>query len=138
MKAVVSSLNSFNIKSVKGILLGTLVGVLMLIIMLLVVSFVILQTGNFPVDLITYISLALLAVASYFSGYTAGRINKASGLVYGIITGVVLFTIIFIAGIISNSSNLSLISLYKLIVTIIFSSIGGIMAVNKKEKIHIK
>lgn len=130
--------NFLNKKSIKSIIIGVIVGIFTTIVLFLIIGFAITKMNSYPEKIINYVILAILAVGGFFAGYVTGRIYKSSGILYGAVTGIVLFLIVFLAGINSITGGATLFTLYKLAVLVITSAIGGILGVNKKDKIHIK
>ena len=64
--------------------------------------------------------------------------DKKSGIVIGGIVGLILFIIIILSGLSSNFFSISIFTLYKFIILLGLSVLGGIVGVNKKDKIRIK
>lgn len=58
-------------------------------------------------------------------------------MIVGAISGGVLFLVLTIAGLITSPSTITLNTLYKLIALVAFSALGGIIGVNKGNKIKI-
>ncbi|MCH5303335.1 MAG: TIGR04086 family membrane protein [Ruminococcus sp.] len=138
MRAVNSKFDSINKKAIKSVFFGALVGTLITIILTIICSLVIVSTGKLPDGALEYISLGLLAVGGYIGGYIGGKIYKSSGLIIGLVTGFIMFFIVLIAGLNSFSGSFSLLIVYKILVLLIFASLGAIIGVNKKEKIKFK
>ena len=128
----------FNIKSIRGIIAGSIVGIITIIALFLLLSVVIMQLDTYPHQIINYLILGILGISGLFAGYIAGLINKISGLIYGGITGLAIFVLVFIAGLLSVGNGITLFTLLKLLVLVISSALGGILGVNKKDKLHIK
>lgn len=128
----------FNKKSIKAVITGALSGIVAIILLFFIVGFAVTKMNSYPEGIINYVLLTILGIGGFLSGYITGRIYKSSGLLYGAVTGVVIFIFIFIAGLGSIANGVTLFTLYKLAVLVITSALGGILGVNKKEKIHIK
>lgn len=127
-----------NKKSVRAIISGSVIALVLIILMFVICSFAILNMTSFPHKLIVYIICGILAIGGFAGGYITGRINKSSGILYGVTTGIVIFFIVFLAGLSSVLSGFTLFTILKLAILVISSAIGGILGVNKKEKLHIK
>ena len=78
------------------------------------------------------LSLVTLSSGTFASGYTSGRISKTKGLMYGFFCSLVIFAFIVLGAIISNGLNITLYSVFKVVVCTVFGSAGGIVGVNKK------
>lgn len=138
MKAVNNSINEINKKMFKGIFFGILTGSLIITILMMLSSIIILQTGSLPGDILGYVVLVFIGIGSLLGGYIAGRIYKKNGLIIGAVTGVISFLILFLSGISNISEGVGIMTMLKLVVTIIPSMLGAILGVNKKEKVKFK
>ncbi len=138
MKAVNNSINEINKKLFKGIFFGILTGSLIITILMMLSSIIILQTGSLPGDILSYVVLVFIGIGSLLGGYIAGRIYKKNGLIIGAVTGVISFLILFLSGISNISEGVGIMTMLKLVVTIIPSMLGAILGVNKKEKVKFK
>ncbi len=138
MKAVNNSINEINKKLFKGIFFGILTGSLIITILMMLSSIIILQTGSLPGDILSYVVLVFIGIGSLLGGYIAGRIYKKNGLIIGAVTGVISFLILFLSGISNISEGVGIMTILKLVVTIIPSMLGAILGVNKKEKVKFK
>ena len=127
-----------NKKSIKAILFGAVTGIFAVTILFLIAGFGISKLDTYPASIIDYVILAIIFIGGLIAGFVTGRIYKSSGILYGAMTGIVLFLIILFAGISSIADGMSLFTLYKLALLVISSALGGIWGVNKKDKIHIK
>lgn len=129
--------NIIDKKLLRCLIIGILCGIAVTAILTVICSFVIMISGKYPADAISFISLAFLGIGGLAGGYIAARLNKNSGLIVGGLTGFIIFLIILIAGLSSSFGTVTLFTLYKLIVLVIFSMLGGILGVNKQKKIKI-
>lgn len=130
--------NFINKKSVRAILFGVASGIISIIILFLIVGFAVTKLDSYPASIIDYVILGILIIGGFIAGNVTGRIYKSSGILYGAVTGIVLFLIILLAGISSIANGATLFTLYKLAILVVSSALGGILGVNKKDKIHIK
>ncbi|MBR1731728.1 MAG: TIGR04086 family membrane protein [Ruminococcus sp.] len=124
-------------KLLKSLIFGVLCGIAAITILTLLLSFVLVISGEYPTDIINYISLAFLLVGGLVGGYIAARLNKGAGLIVGAFTGFIIFVIILLVGLSQSAGTITLFTLYKLLVLVIFAALGGILGVNKKNKIKI-
>jgi len=127
----------FDKKLLKSLCVGIICGLAAVTILTLLCAIIINATGLYPDDVLSYIVLVFLGVGALIGGYIAARLNKASGMAVGALTGFIIFLIIFITGISQSHETLTLYTLLKLIVLIVFSGLGGILGVNKQNKIKI-
>ena len=124
-------------KLVKSLLFGVLGGITGISIFTLIFSLIFSIAGMYPADAVKYISLVFLGIGGLAGGYISARINKASGLAVGMLTGFIIFIVILIAGLSNSLGTITLFTLYKLIVLLVFSGLGGILGVNKQTKIKL-
>lgn len=127
-----------NKKLIKGVFFGAVIGSLIIMILMILCSIVILQTGMLPDGILEYVILAFIGIGSLIAGYIAARIYRKNGLIIGAITGFVIFLILFISGVSQISDGIGIMTLLKFAVTLLPSVLGGILGVNKREKIKFK
>jgi len=130
--------NFLNKKSIKATIFGVTAGLVTTIMLFVIIGFAVSKLDTYPASIIDYVILGILVVSGLVAGNVTGRIYKSSGILYGALTGIVMFLIILFAGISSIANGLSFFTLYKLVLLVVSSALGGILGVNKKDKIHIK
>ncbi len=123
---------------VKALILGVVSSVVMISVLMCITAVVLLISSQLPYEYLEYLMLIIDAVSVFVGGYIAARINKSQGLMLGLACGAIVLVSIIIGGFISGPQTITLITLLKAVVIVIFSSLGGIKGVNAKEKIHIK
>lgn len=123
---------------IKAIVFGVISALLISIILLCIVSAVVMTSGLLPAELTNIITVAMLGIGTLAGAFIAARITKSAGLIIGASTGFAVFMVITIAGLIKSSESLTYITLIRFAVTLIMGIIGGIIGVNKKEKLKIK
>ena len=123
--------------AVKAILFGVACGLLITIIFMCLLSVVIISSGLLPIDVINYITIAILSIGAFFGGYISTKITKSAGLVIGAITGFAIFLLITVFGLIKSNDTITINTLIRFIATLITGCLGGILGLRKKEKIHI-
>lgn len=123
---------------IKSTIFGTLCALLITIILISLLSFIILSTGLLPTEITNYVLVALLSIGTFWGGFIATKINKSAGLVVGSVTGFAVFMLVTILGLIKNNDALEVLTLLKLIATLIFGALGGIAGLKKSDRIHIK
>ena len=123
---------------VKALILGVVSSVVMISVLMCITAAILLISSQLPYDYLEYIMLITDAVSVFIGGYIAGRLNKSQGLILGLLCGAIVLVSIIIGGFITGPQTITLITLLKAVVIIIFSALGGIKGVNTKEKIHIK
>lgn len=124
-----STKSNLNIK-LKPICLGLLSGIASLIIMLSLSAFLFVQSGGVPNFVLGPLSLIIISLSTFLSGYVSGHISENKGIIYGAICGIIIFSLMFLFGIITNNSTITLNLFFKGILIMLFSISGGILGVN--------
>ena len=127
-----------NKKFVRSTIIGTVLSAVTIILMILIGSLLFLLSGKYPLEYLNYIMLGILGIGGFIGGYISARLNKSSGLLIGLITGLVIYLVILISGLGTSFDTITMLTLFKLIVLTLAGAFGGILGVNKKEKLHIK
>lgn len=136
MKAVVTNVgNNSKAIYIRGLLTGAVTGCLTIVLLLILSSFILTQTGNLPTDYLSWILLVLDGIGALAGAYIAVRIIKAGGLIWGGATGAIIFLMILIAGLMSSTDTLGIYTVIKLAVLVLAGAVGGILAVNKKDRV---
>lgn len=85
---------------------------------------------DFSYETIPAIIAAILGISSAVSGFVTSRLMKENGLIWGIISGVIILTVLCIFSICCGTFALSADFITKTLILIISGSIGGIIGVN--------
>ncbi len=129
---------TFNRAFIKALIVGGVVSLCIIVVLLCVMTTALLGVSLLPYEYLSYIMLIIDAVAVFIGSYIAARISKENGLFIGLLNGAIVFLAILIAGFSTTPETLSIITLLKAVIILVFSSLGGIKGVNTKEKIHIR
>lgn len=121
-------------KAVKAILSGTIMGTFFSILTLVISSFLFVKSQNISATVITPLTMFTIALGAFIGGYITARIIKSNGLFWGMIAGFVMFSVVFIAGLMISNGEISTLVLVKLTLMLLMGAIGGIAGVNKKSK----
>ena len=132
--AVKGKENSMN-KGVKAVMFGA-VGLVVCTALLLIASFALAQMKSVPGSAIGTITMVFGAFGALAGGYIAVRIARCRGMMYGILTGLVLFLVVVIVGVCSSSESVTIATVIKGIAMLLSGAIGGIVAVNKKQRVR--
>lgn len=87
-----------------------------------------------PPALITVMSTISLCVGAYVGGFTGAKKRRKNGMLMGLLTGAVIFAAIFIISIIFAKTAITFTAASKLLLTVVFGAVGGIVGVNSKIK----
>jgi putative membrane protein (TIGR04086 family) len=127
-----------NKKFVRSILIGLILSSSIVVLLILLSGFLFLVSGKFPQEYLNYLMLGILGIGGLVGGYISARLNNSSGLIIGLVTGLLLYLIILIAGLATSFGTVTIFTLYKLLVLAVLGAVGGVLGVNKKDKIRIK
>ncbi|MEG2295666.1 MAG: TIGR04086 family membrane protein [Oscillospiraceae bacterium] len=116
----------------RPIVLGVIAGILLPIILLSMLS-IIMSIQPIPQNFIYPITLFVMAVGAFVSGYFCTKITKKEGLFLGFLCGVLLFSVIAIFGIMFSNLEFNFSMLTKFLTIILSSMIGGVLGVNSKK-----
>jgi len=130
--------NNQNSDLLKSLIIGVVSAVTIIAILMCILCVVFLATPLPPHNYLQYIMLAIDAIAVYFGSYIAARINKSKGLIVGISVGAIILISLIASGFMVQNGTITITTLLKAIIILIFSALGGIKGVNIKEKIRIK
>ncbi len=120
-------------KRIKGLFIGTLFGTFISIILLILFSMVFIKMKSIPSLAIEPISMVICAISAFLSAYASARIIRENGMVYGIISGFVMFMLMFFSWMIFNREAITTLILVKITLMLLMGAIGGIIGVNKRE-----
>lgn len=116
---------------IKKFMLSLLIGLISVAIMFSAV-YVVMNFVDISYDSVENISLIMGVLATIISGYSSGRLFKEKGLLYGIISGLLMFLFFLIGGILYKN-DITIKILYKALIFAFSGGIGGILGVNKKK-----
>ena len=123
---------------IKALFFGTICGLLLSVILMCICAVIIINIGVIPYEILNYVMLAVLGTGGMFAGFITARITKSAGLIVGAITGAVIFILTTIIGMLKGTDSFSLLTVYRLLTTFVLGTFGGILGVNKREKLQIK
>lgn len=115
------------------ILIGSGVGSAVFFALAALSAFVLLQNDS-DVNIYKYIILLIGAISGFLSGFAGVRPLRKNGIAFGAVSALPVYLIAIIVSIILSRSGISLIGWILLAVIVIFSAVGGIVAVNKRKR----
>ncbi len=87
-----------------------------------------------PELMVTVLSTAALCIGAYAGGYICARKRRQNGLLMGVICGTLIFFAILVLSLIFTKSALSFSAGGKLLLSLVFAGIGGVVGVNAKGR----
>jgi len=119
--------------TLKHILIGILSGVITSFLCIILCSFV-LTMKDFAPSVATPLSNICLAIGAFVSGLVCTLLHRSKGLVFGSLTGLILFAIITLVALFVNSGDITINTLLRLVFMVVLSAAGGVIGVNKSAK----
>ena len=114
---------------IRPLLWGTIVGILVTVLLLLATALV-MAVVQLPAAAVVPTALATVSLGALAGGFTAARISRERGLLYGAVSGLLLFLIIAVAGMLAMPSTSGATTFVKLALTVGLGAFGGILGVN--------
>ena len=133
-----SNISLNNTAFIKALIIGVASSVITIALMLCIITAIFTASAMLPYEYLEYIMLIPDAIGVLAGSYIAARINKSNGLFIGLCNGAIVFLALIISGFCITPETLTLITLLKAVVILLFSAFGGIKGVNVKQKIRIK
>ena len=133
MKSYTIEFNKF--KFIKGVVISLILGEIVLLLLLGITSIILTSTGILNNTILEIALTVICGISAFVCGFTSSKISKVKGLINGAICGFLFFLIILSAGLIMMDGTLTLFTFLKFIVSLLFGAVGGIIGLNKKEKL---
>lgn len=114
-------------------LFSSATGILVILLVLFMFA-VVLGKVNASPGVLNVAATISLCIGGYVGGYVCARKGRRNGLVRGAVCGAIIFAVILSLGAIFAKAVLSLSAGGKLLLTVLCSSIGGIIGVNTKKR----
>ena len=122
----------------KSVLIGVLSSVVLAVLLTCLFSVMLHMMSGIPYDVIDYVMVAIEGFSVLIGAYIACVIVKSKGLIIGALCGAISLLIVFAVGMSMSKNNIGLLTIIRSIVMLLCGVIGGIMGVNRKEKVRIK
>ena len=105
------------------------------VVFLLIIIFAYLITKIDAADtVVSVMTSAALCVGAYAGGFISARKRRKNGLFMGVLCGIFMFFVIFIISTFFAQTISGFSGSAKLIMTLIFGALGGIVGVNSKSR----
>ena len=122
----------------KAVLIGVLSSVVLAVLLTCLFSVMLHMMSGIPYDVIDYVMVAIEGFSVLIGAYIACVIVKSKGLIIGALCGAISLLIVLAVGMSMSKNNIGLLTIIRSIVMLLCGVIGGIMGVNRKEKVRIK
>lgn len=133
-----SDFGNDNHKIVKSIAIGLLCTALLTALLTCLFAFMLKMMSGIPYGIIDYVMIGIEGVSVLIGAYIACAIAKSKGLIIGALCGVISLLIIFVCGFSMAKNNIGILTVIRSAVMVLCGIIGGIVGVNRKEKVRIK
>lgn len=121
--------------ALRSIVIGCVVGAALCAALLGVFALAFVSAGHIPQDFVTPLVIGISVISAFFAGLVTAKISKKRGLIYGMLSGLLLFLLFLVAGLAASHEPLSLEAGIRMIVMILAGAIGGFLGVSRKTKI---
>lgn len=112
--------------------IGSGVSLVVFFLLALLAGFV-LWKNDADINYFKYVIFALSAVSGFIGGFVAVRPVRKNGIAFGALSSVVPCAIIILVSVLIAKSSVSVTGWIFIALYILFSAIGGIVAVNKRK-----
>lgn len=115
------------------ILIGSGVGTVVFLGLTALAAFILLKNDS-DTTIYKYIMLLVGAISGFLSGFIAVRPLRKNGIAFGSVSALPVYLIAVLVSVLMARSGIGIIGWILLPVMVVFASIGGIVAVNKRKK----
>ena len=126
-----------NNKLIKATGIGLLFAVFFTAILSCLFALILNYLSGIPYGILDYVAVGIEGISVFFGAYIAAAIVKSRGLIVGALCAVSLFILTAAISLGSGAADIGLISVIRAAVLLICGIGGGILGVNKKERIKI-
>ncbi len=129
-------MNKFENKTIKQLILGVVLQIAVSTAAVVIFAFMM-----YFLELENKYSVVLgsvaLAIGSFAGSYFLSSKKGNKGYICGLTDGLITFLVVSIIGLIVNKGNITINTLFHLIIIVLAGVIGGILGVNRKNKNYI-
>lgn len=111
---------------------ASLIGFGVIFLMVLLIAFIITKL-DVADNVISFMTSAALCTGAYVGGFISAKRRRKNGLLMGILCGVFIFFVIFVLSLLFAKTAGGMNGSSKLVLTLIFGAIGGVVGVNSKN-----
>lgn len=122
-------------ESLRAILIGAVTGAAVCAALLGASALAFVSAGHIPQGLISSLVIAFSVISSFMAGFVCAKISKKMGLILGGLTGMLLFALFLVSGLIASREPLSMAAGIRMLVMTLGGALGGIFGVSRRSKI---
>lgn len=119
-------------KAVKASIIGVILGSVICVLLLMLFSFLFVRAETLPLKFAEPIVIVIASLGTFVCGYITSKIIRKNGMMYGMISGLLMFVILFISGLIVCGDTITTLILVKCTAMLLAGAVGGIFGVNSK------
>jgi putative membrane protein (TIGR04086 family) len=121
--------------ALRSIVIGSVAGAALCAALLGAFALAFVSAGHIPQGLISPLVIGLSALSAFTAGFITAKISRKRGLAYGMLSGLLLFVLFLVSGLVASREAVSAASGMRMIVMALSGAVGGLLAVSKKSKI---
>lgn len=119
---------------IKNVLIGVFISFILIFALFAIFSLAFSKSKVIPISIINQAPFVLILIAAFIGSFLTAKFARSKGMLLGLIVGFSFFVILsIISYLISHQLNINIL-LIRGISTLLTSSIGGIIGVNKNKK----
>lgn len=122
----------------KAVLIGVIVSLVMCILLTCLFALVITFMPGVPYGIIDYVMIGIEGLSVLCGAYVASVIAKSGGLIIGLICSGIALVILLAGGFSTAGNEIGIFTGIRVVVMLLCGVAGGILGVNRKEKVRIK
>lgn len=123
---------------IRAVCWGSAAGAMVMMLLILIFTVVFLKIRQVPQAAAVPLTIAAACFGAFIGGNVSGRISQQKGILYGFSSGLLLFVLLFLCGVILVRETIAPVMFIKLGLMLFFGAIGGILGVNRKSKVRIR
>ena len=126
-----------NNKLLKATATGFILSIIFTVILSCLFALILSFTSGIPYGIIDYAAVGIEGISVFSGAYIAAALVKSQGIIIGALCGVTFFILTAALALSTGSADIGVITVIRLAVLLICGIVGGILGVNKKERIKI-
>ncbi len=121
--------------AVRAVVVGALSGAVLCAVLLALCTLAFVSSENVPHGFLQPFVICISVFSSFFAGYVTARLLKQRGLIFGMVSGLLLFLLFFLSGLVlSQNACVASEVTVRLLTMVISGGLGGLLAVSRKSR----
>lgn len=122
------------ITSLRAMVAGTVTGAAICAALFALSALAFVSSKNVPQSFLSPFVIVVCTVSSFGGGFITAKISRKRGLIFGMLTGLLLFLLFLISGVLVSANNFTVLCWVRLALMLLASAFGGFLAVNKASR----